>query len=351
MSLKTKRSLQANGTNKRFSKLTKSHYYMLSKVAKYLVEHQIAVIILAYILEVPGSEKFLFLRENPKTGHYEKSMDDTFFIFFWVVTFTLLRAVTMEYILVPIAKKGRIKKMTQRTRFAEQGWSFLYYSIFWTFGMYIMYHSPYWFDTTYFWKGYPHKELTYLLKSYYLLQLAFWLQQLFVVNIEKRRKDFVEMTTHHVVTISLMFFSYIFNFTRIGNAVLCTMDFADILLPLAKMLKYLRFNMFCDVLFGIFMVSWLVTRHYIYGHIIYSTWTEPLLYIEYKWVPEEDYYFTKNVQRFFLFLFCILQAIIIFWFCLISNVAYKVIKGDGAHDSRSSDSERLGMRILNQLHI
>ncbi|CAG8506194.1 21865_t:CDS:2 [Cetraspora pellucida] len=325
MSLKTKNALQDNDTNKKYSKLTKRQY-MLSRVAKYLVEHQIelptcliVVITLAYTFNVPGSEKFLFLRENPKTGLYEKSMDDAYF--------------------------GRIKKKKRITRFAEQGWSFLYYSVFWTFGMYVMYHSPYWFDTTYFWKGYPHKELTYLLKTYYLLQFAFWLQQLFVVNIEKRRKDFAEMATHHVITISLMFFSYIFNYTRIGNAVLCTMDFADIQLPLAKMLKYLGFGVICDVLFGIFMVSWLVTRHYIYGHIIYSAWTEPQLYLEFKWAPEEEYYFTKNVQRFFLFLFLTLQAIIIFWFYLISNVAYKVIKGDRAHDSRSSESERYEVQI------
>ncbi|CAG8816948.1 36904_t:CDS:2, partial [Gigaspora margarita] len=233
----TNSGFQTNGTNKKYSKLIKRQY-MLSKVAKYLVEHQIelpicllAVITLAYILKVPGSEKFLFLHENPKTGLYETSMDDAYFVFFWIVTFTLLRAATMEYILTPIAKKGRIKKNARITRFAEQGWSFLYYSVFWTFGMYLMYHSPYWFDTTYFWKDYPHKELTYSFKAYYLLQFAFWLQQLFVLNVEKRRKDFVEMATHHVITILLMFFSYIFNLTRIGNAVLCTMDFADIQLP------------------------------------------------------------------------------------------------------------------------
>ncbi|CAG8749228.1 13096_t:CDS:2, partial [Acaulospora morrowiae] len=67
-------------------------------------------------------------------------------------------------------------------------------------------------------------------------------------------------------------------------------------------------------------------------------WTEPQKYLEFKWSPEEEYYLTENVQRFFLILFSILQAIIVFWFYLICNVALRVIKGSNAHDNRS-DSE------------
>lgn len=94
-----------------------------------------------------------------------------------------------------------------------------------------MYQSPHWFDTSHFWKGYPHVKMSYIFKWYYLVQFAFWVQQIFVINIEKRRKDFSEMLAHHMITISLMLSSYLFNLTRIGNAVLCIMDFADILLP------------------------------------------------------------------------------------------------------------------------
>jgi len=104
------------------------------------------------------------------------------------------------------------------------------------------------------------------------------------------------------------------------------------------MLKYLKYNKICDILFGIFMISWLITRHYFYGYIIYSTWTESQQYLEFKWSPEEEYFFTKNIQSFFLILFSILQAIIIFWFYLIFNIALKVIHGNNAEDNRS-DSE------------
>jgi acyl-CoA-dependent ceramide synthase len=58
-----------------------------------------------------------------------------YFVFTWIALFTFLRAVIMEYVFIPLIKLGGIKKVNQQTRFAEQGWSFLYYSIFWTLGM------------------------------------------------------------------------------------------------------------------------------------------------------------------------------------------------------------------------
>jgi hypothetical protein len=53
---------------------------------------------------------------------------------------------------------------------------------------------------------YPHWEMKPELKQYYLLQSAYWLQQLLVLalRIEKPRKDFAELAMHHVVTLWLI---------------------------------------------------------------------------------------------------------------------------------------------------
>lgn len=52
------------------------------------------------------------------------------------------------------------------------------------------------------------------LKCYYLMQIAFWAQQLFVLvlRLEKPRKDYWELVAHHLVTIWLVgyvFLSYL----------------------------------------------------------------------------------------------------------------------------------------------
>jgi very-long-chain ceramide synthase len=97
--------------------------------------HILALLTLAYSL-FPGAEKFFFLQHrDPKSGLYKKGKDDVYFVFTWIVLFTLLRAAIMEYVLIPLAKLGGVKKIAQQLRFAEQGWSFLYYFISWTLGM------------------------------------------------------------------------------------------------------------------------------------------------------------------------------------------------------------------------
>lgn len=72
-----------------------------------------------------------------------------------------------------------------------------------------------------------------LFKWYYLVQFAFWIQQICVVNIEERRKDHWQMFTHHIITCSLMLSSYGYHQTKTGNVILCIMDCVDIILPVS----------------------------------------------------------------------------------------------------------------------
>lgn len=66
------------------------------------------------------------------------------------------------------------------------------------------------------------------MKWYYLVQFSFWLQQIVIVHIEEKRKDHWQMFTHHVVTCVLMFASYGYHQTKVGNMVLCLMDVVDL---------------------------------------------------------------------------------------------------------------------------
>lgn len=97
-----------------------------------------------------------------------------------------------------------------------------------------MYNSPYWMNLTQLWTDWPLRELDGTFKWYYLVQYAFWLQQIFVLNIEERRKDYHQMFAHHIVTCTLIFTSYTYHMTKVGNVILCVMDVVDILLPVSS---------------------------------------------------------------------------------------------------------------------
>jgi hypothetical protein len=90
------------------------------------------------------------------------------------------------------------------------------------------------------------------MKGYMLAQLAFWLQQLIVINIEERRKDHWQMFTHHIVTSTLVYASYRYGYTRVGNLTLVLMDVVDLFLPVC-----------CDILMRfapVFVANYVVSN-------------------------------------------------------------------------------------------
>jgi acyl-CoA-dependent ceramide synthase len=98
-----------------------------------------------------------------------------------------------------------------------------------------MYHSEFWLDLHGIWEGWPFREADGLFKWYYLVQWGFWIQQILVVNIEEKRKDYVQMLTHHVFTTALMCLSYGYFHMRVGIVILTIMDFVDIVLPVSRL--------------------------------------------------------------------------------------------------------------------
>jgi acyl-CoA-dependent ceramide synthase len=170
--------------------------------------------------------------------YYRGGYKDIFFVLYMSLGLTLFRASVMRYILEPLGRRLHIRNVNKLERFKEQGYIFLYYSISWAMGMYLMYHSPHWFDTKHFWINYPHRDMTWHFKLYYLTSLAYAVHLVYVLQVEARRKDYAAMFAHHIVTIMLLACSYITCFTRIGNAILCMMDFADILLAVSHHLSY-----------------------------------------------------------------------------------------------------------------
>lgn len=72
---------------------------------------------------------------NPETEKYRLGSNDAWLVSCYVVFFTGLRAAVMDYILAPLAQMGGIKKAKDQTRFSEQAWLLIYYSVFWPIGM------------------------------------------------------------------------------------------------------------------------------------------------------------------------------------------------------------------------
>ncbi|GAB0133143.1 hypothetical protein EsDP_00001558 [Epichloe bromicola] len=166
-----------------------------------------------------------------KTTKYAAGFDDFYLMIFCIVVLTGLRAGVMDHVLAPLASHWGVSKAKDRTRFGEQGWMLMYYSVFWPVGMHLYSNSKYFLDMEELWTDWPQREIDGSMKAYILGQWSFWIQQILVINVEERRKDHWQMLTHHFGTVALLTGSYAYHQTRFANLILILMDVIDLFLP------------------------------------------------------------------------------------------------------------------------
>lgn len=262
---------------------------------------------------------------------------------YWIVGVTFIRSFFVEYILRALALKANFTTRKSINRFVEQSWLVVYYTTTFTCGMYLLYGSEYWMSATNLWLGWPHYQIPILIKAYYLIQLGFSFHQIYVLNVEDRRKDYHQMFSHHIVTCMLIVGSYNYHYTRVGHVFLILMDGVDIQLSLAKIFNYMGWSNLCDATFALFAIDWFICRHLIYNYIVWTAIKAPEI------IPLKCYNdangelvkcFTPAVHWTLVILLCILQIITIIWFFMIIRIIVKVINGTAsANDTRSDDED------------
>ncbi|KAG8525720.1 uncharacterized protein KY384_000480 [Bacidia gigantensis] len=294
-------------------------------ICQWVVDHQIGLSINLILLHALSSifiprarnttRKFYQLSHyNQASGKYSAGWDDLYLVWYSIVALTGLRAATMEHVLVPLASLGGINKSKERVRFAEQAWILIYYSVFCPLGLSIMYNREHWLNNKELWTGWPSREIDGSMKWYYLVQFSFWLQQIVI---------------------------------------------------LAKLLKYMKYQLACDIAFGVFMLVWFVARHVLYPKVVYSVYKDlpeqtrygcysgggqsvkgPLDFPPgYSWLlspfrdPDGIVCWDDRVKWGFIYALSALEVLFVLWFSMILKVAVKVLKGGGADDSRSDDED------------
>ncbi|XP_061722373.1 ceramide synthase 6-like isoform X1 [Cydia pomonella] len=235
-------------------------------------------------------------------------------------------------------------KPSTLVKFCENAWRCTFYLYNFSFGLFILWDKDWLWEIDNCYIGYPHQGLTTDVWWYYMISSAFYWSLSMSQFWDVRRKDFWQMFVHHLATIMLLSFSWVCNLHRIGTLVLLSHDCADIFLEqatiatrlwrrrtfAAKATKYAGYQRFCDCVFAVFTVLWIVTRLGIFPfYIIWSTSIRaPML------VPMFPAYYIFNS------LLCLLLALHMVWTWLILQVAYKTIKaGQMEGDIRSSSSD------------
>ncbi|KZV72108.1 longevity assurance proteins LAG1/LAC1 [Peniophora sp. CONT] len=273
---------------------------------------------------------------------YRKGWLDLAFVAYYIVVWSFIRQSITIHVCHPLANRYGIRKPGKVSRFGEQGYSLLYWGFFGAWGIRIMGLLPtWWFNTPAFFLDYPHWQMIPELKVYYLLQAAYWVQQLLVLalRLEKPRVDYKELVVHHFVTVWLIGWSYGVNMTLLGNAVYLSMDVPDAFFAFSKLLNYLDFKITKNISFIVFLCVWTYFRHYLNLVMLWSVYTEfeTIPDSSKRWVPEEGVWMVWWMKWQMFGPMMMLQILNLFWYYLILRVLYRTITTGDADDVRSDD--------------
>ncbi|KAK3592980.1 hypothetical protein CHS0354_023204 [Potamilus streckersoni] len=231
-------------------------------------------------------------------------------------------------------RRRRLQDMPSKLdKFRECSWHLLFYVSIFVYGIAILWNKPWFSETKYCWIGWPKQGIDRDVYWYYVLELGFYWSLVYTLAVDHKRKDFYEMVIHHLVTILLIYFSWVLNFVRVGTLVLAVHDASDYWMAAAKMAKYINKQMLCEVSFVIFCITWIISRLIIYPYVVLYTTTV------------ETYGIVMDVtfgsHWFFNFLLYILQVLHIIWTFMIARIALqKFTAGNLQQDVRSdADSD------------
>lgn len=154
------------------------------------------------------------------------------------------------------------------------------------------------------------------LKTVYLLQLGYHIAETILHISAPRKSDYYEMILHHIATISLTAYSYVFNYLRIGVLIMFVHDISDIFVYICKSTSELKY-----VPIGTFIVmvsTWVYYRIYVLVQLIQNIYQE---------TPNQPVYLT-----YMMYVLCVLQCLHVWWLYLMGRIAYNLVVHDKIED-------------------
>merc|ERR1719410_639550 len=119
---------------------------------------------------------------------YTAGLRDIPAVFFYLLISVVMHAIIQEYLLDKVNKKLHLSKV-KYNKFNESGQLLAFYlvSLFWGGDLLLRENL---LSVSSIWEGYPHNNMTFLFKFYFIIQISYWLHifpELYFQKTKKRR--------------------------------------------------------------------------------------------------------------------------------------------------------------------
>jgi len=174
--------------------------------------------------------------------------------------------------------------------------------------------------------GYPFQAVPPEMRRFYLTAIGFHLSEVVMLLFEVRHPDFWELLLHHIVSCTLVCFSYFLNYVRLGSLVLHLHGATDVLIYLSKSVvdtPYVR-----------------LTAMSYFGLIATYAWFRifvfPVYIMRSAWVESAQAGADAVGWGYLNFALCVLLLLHMYWFGLIIRIGLQFRRTGVARDLQSN---------------
>jgi len=245
----------------------------------------------------------------------------------------------------------------KRRKFHENLWYGIWHTLSFIAGTRILLNQGWLYelfinsDNTVLLSDFPQYADVMNARTYYLVELSFWISCCIYLFVETKRKDRIEMIIHHVSTVILVLYSYYYGFTRSGLLIMYLHDIGDVFLYLAKASQYRRFQHIADIFFAMFAITFYIPRL-----VLLPVWVAYPLILVFNFEAYEQYWdpITSSTPPHSLScmisLLCVLICLHIMWGMTIARMIVRTfsskksvtVEGDPRSDGEDENSSNDG---------
>ncbi|CAH3171150.1 unnamed protein product [Porites lobata] len=173
--------------------------------------------------------------ELPTT--YTNGPKDFCTIFFYSLAWIVVHAIIQEYVWDKVSRKLRLSK-TKNTKFNDSGILLPFYFFFAAWGADIILKEGFIPHISKLWEGYPHNEMSFTLKFYFILQISFWVHcfpELYFMRA--KREEIFPKIQLYIEYLLFIWAAYMLNFTHITICCLVVHYFVECINHAMRMLR------------------------------------------------------------------------------------------------------------------
>ncbi|XP_040569271.1 translocating chain-associated membrane protein 1-like 1 [Lepeophtheirus salmonis] len=168
---------------------------------------------------------------------YTAGLKDACGIFFYLLISIVMHAILQEYVLDKMNRKLHLSR-SKHAKFNESGQLVAFYlvSVVWAVDL-IFREFPNSIHSI--WEGYPHTNMSFSYKFFFLLQLSYWLHTFPDLYFHKvKNEDILSKVSTATIHILLIGAAYVFSFTRVALALLLLQYTVRFIFHAARLVNY-----------------------------------------------------------------------------------------------------------------